>query len=115
MAAAARDEDFEIALGGRTQLQFAPDTARVRRRGASRERGRTRLPSRRSRGDARRSAAAIEAAAPGVSITVDESTILPFLEEFDGAPLDAAVGPISWTPLAEGVRQTIDRLKGWDG
>ena len=29
MAAAARGEDSQIAFGGRTQLQFAPDTARV--------------------------------------------------------------------------------------
>jgi hypothetical protein len=56
-------------------------------------------------------AAAIEVAAPDVSITVDEDTILPFPEEFDGAPLDEALGGISWTPLHEGVRATVERLR----
>jgi len=44
-------------------------------------------------------------------MSVDEETILPFPSEFDGSALDAAVGPISWTPLREGVRQTIERLR----
>jgi hypothetical protein len=60
-------------------------------------------------------AAAAEAAAPGVSIWVDEETILPFPEEFDGAPLEQAIGPIAWTPLADGVRRTIDRLRAVRG
>ena len=112
MAAAAAGEDFEIAFGGRTQLQFAPDTARVF------------IAAARAATDGARAfnlggpaaalaetARAIEAAAPGVSIGVDEQTILPFPEEFDGAPLEEAIGPIGWTPLADGVRQTIDRLR----
>jgi len=41
--------------------------------------------------------------------------ILPFPDEFDGRELDAAIGPISWTPLAEGVRRTIDRLRDAPG
>ncbi len=60
-------------------------------------------------------ARAIEAAAPGVTIGVDEQTILPFPEEFDGAPLETAIGPIAWTPLADGVRQTVDRLRAAQG
>ena len=48
---------------------------------------------------------------PGVSITVDEDTILPFPEEFDGAPLDEAFGGISWTPLQAGVAATVERLR----
>jgi nucleoside-diphosphate-sugar epimerase len=112
MAAAAAGEDYEISFGGRTQLQFAPDTARVFIAAA-----------RAATADARafhlggpavtlaETAAAIEEAAPGVSVTVDEETILPFPEEFDGAALDAALGGISWTPLQEGVRATVDRLR----
>jgi hypothetical protein len=46
-----------------------------------------------------------------VSIAVDEETILPFPEEFDGAALAEALGGISWTPLLEGVRATVDRLR----
>ena len=116
MAAAAAGEDFEIAFGGRTQLQFAPDTARVF------------IAAARAATDGARAfnlggpastlaeaARAIEAAAPGVSIGVDEQTILPFPEEFDGGPLDDAIGAIGWTPLADGVRQTVDRLRAAQG
>ena len=103
MAAAAAGEDYRIAFGGRTQMQFAPDTARVFIAAA-----------RAATEDARvfhlggpavslaEVAAAIEEAAPGVSISVDEETILPFPEEFDGAPLDEALGGIEWTPLQDG-------------
>jgi nucleoside-diphosphate-sugar epimerase len=116
MAAAAAGEDYRIAFGGRTQLQFAPDTARVF------------IASARAATEGAQvfhlggpavslteTAAAIEAAAPGVSITVEEDNILPFPEEFDGAPLEQAIGPINWTPLGDGVRQTIDRLRAVQG
>ena len=113
MAAAAAGEGSEISFGGRTQLQFAPDTARVFIAAA-----------RAATADARvfhlggpavslaEVATAIEAAAPGVSVSVDEETILPFPEEFDGTALAEALGGISWTPLQEGVRATVERLKG---
>jgi hypothetical protein len=50
-----------------------------------------------------------------VTIRVDEQTILPFPEEFDGAPLEDAIGPIEWTPLGDGVKRTIDRLRAGQG
>jgi UDP-glucuronate 4-epimerase len=112
MAAAAAGEDYRMTFGGRTQLQYAPDTARVFIAAA-----------RAATADARvfhlggpvvslaEVASAIEAVAPGVSITVDEETLLPFPDEFDGAPLDAALGGISWTPLAEGIAATLERLR----
>ncbi|MCW2974937.1 MAG: NAD-dependent epimerase/dehydratase [Actinomycetia bacterium] len=116
MAAAAEGEDFRIAFGGRTQLQFAPDTARVF------------VAAARAATDGARTfhlggpaetiadaARAIEAAAPGVAIAVDEETILPFPDEFDGAPLEEAIGRIAWTPLADGVRQTIETLRASSG
>ena len=53
----------------------------------------------------------IEGVVPGVAITVDEETLLPFPEEFDGTPLEAALGGISWTPLEEGVNATVRRLQ----
>jgi nucleoside-diphosphate-sugar epimerase len=111
MAAAARGEDATIAFGGRTQLQLAVDTARVfvaAARAASEGARAYHLG-----GPAVRIAdvaAAIEGVA-GVTVTVDEETVLPFPEEFDGHALDEAVGPIRWTPLADGVRQTIERLR----
>jgi UDP-glucuronate 4-epimerase len=112
MAAAARGEDSRIGFGGRTQLQFAPDAGRVFVAAA-----RAAIEGARAfhlGGPAvamDECAAAIEAAAPGVSISVDRDTILPFPEEFDGGPLEEAIGPITWTPLAEGVRRTIERLR----
>ena len=112
MAAAAMGEDYRIPFGGRTQLQFAPDAARVF------------IDSARAATEGARvfhlggpvvsiveTAREIEAAAPGVTIGVDDQTILPFPEEFDGSALEAALGPISRTPLRDGVRQTVDRLR----
>jgi UDP-glucuronate 4-epimerase len=116
MAAAAAGEDFEIAFGGRTQLQFAPDTARVFIAAArAADAGARAFNLGGPASTLAEAARAIEASAPGVSISVAEQTILPFPEEFDGAPLEEAVGPIAWTPLAEGVRQTVDRLRAAQG
>jgi len=111
MAAAARGEDSQIAFGGRTQLQFAPDAARVFVAAARAATEGARVFN--LGGPAvslAETARAIEAAAH-VSCTVDEETLLPFPDEFDNGTLEDAVGPISWTPLAEGVRLTIDRLR----
>jgi UDP-glucuronate 4-epimerase len=115
MAAAARGEGSEIAFGGRTQLQFAPDAARAFVAAARAATDGARVfhlggPAVTIAATAR----AIEAAA-NVEVSVDESTLLPFPEEFDGRELDAAIGPISWTPLEEGVRRTIDRLRDAPG
>jgi nucleoside-diphosphate-sugar epimerase len=112
MAAAAAGEDYRIAFGGRTQLQYAPDTARVFIAAA---RAATEGAEVFHLGGPVVSltevAAAIEDVVPGVSITVDEDTILPFPEEFDGAPLEEALGGIEWTPLREGVSATVERLR----
>ena len=51
----------------------------------------------------------------GVPISVDDTTQLPFPEEFDGSALEAAVGPIEWTPLEDGIQQTIATLRGVGG
>ena len=116
MAAAAAGEDFEIAFGGRTQLQSAPDTARVFIAAArAADAGARAFNLGGPASTLTEAARAIEAAAPGVAIGVDEQTILPFPKEFDGAPLEDAIGPIAWTPLADGVRQTVDRLRAAQG
>ena len=116
MAAAAEGNDFEVAFGGRTQLQFAPDTARVFVAAARAATEGARVfhlggPAETLADVAR----TIEAATPGVTIGVDEETILPFPEEFDGAALEEAIGAIRWTPLADGVRQTIEKLQAFSG
>jgi nucleoside-diphosphate-sugar epimerase len=55
---------------------------------------------------------AITAAAPesAGSITA-ETNQLPFPDEYDGAPLDQAVGPIGWRSFVDGTRQTIEQFK----
>jgi UDP-glucuronate 4-epimerase len=115
MAAAARGEDARIAFGGRTQMQFAPDAGRVFVAAA-----RAAVTGARVfhlGGPAvtiAETAAAIEDAS-GAHVEVDEGTRLPFPEEFDGSALDEALGGISWTPLGDGVRQTIERLRAVPG
>jgi len=112
MAAAAAGEDYRISFGGRTQLQFAPDTARVFVAVARAATEGARVfhlggPA----VSLAEVAEAIEAAVPGSTISVDEETILPFPEEFDGAPLEVVLGGIEWTPLLEGVSATVERLR----
>ena len=115
MAAAARGESGEIAFGGRTQLQFAPDAARVMVAAArAAETGASVFHLGGPAVPLADAAAAIEAAS-GVAVTVDEDSRLPFPEEFDGAPLEHVVGTIRWTPLEEGVRRTIERLRAAPG
>jgi UDP-glucuronate 4-epimerase len=111
MAAAARGEDFQIAFGGRTQLQFAPDTARVFVAAARAATEGARVFNLGGPAVAVKDAAEAVEALANVSCTVDEDTLLPFPEEFDNGTLEDAVGPISWTPLAEGVRLTIEQLR----
>ena len=114
--AKAPADGYQIAFGGRSQLQLASDTARAFVAAARAATDGARVfhlggPAETIADVAR----AIEAAAPGVSIGVDEQTLLPFPEEFDGAPLEEAIGPIGWTPIADGVRQTIDALRAAPG
>jgi UDP-glucuronate 4-epimerase len=55
---------------------------------------------------------AIEAAAPEMAGKVTfEPTPLFTPEGVDGSPLEAAIGPISWRPLADGVRQTMEHVR----
>jgi UDP-glucuronate 4-epimerase len=55
---------------------------------------------------------AITAAAPeSAGMITAESNQLPFPDEYDGAPLDQAVGPIGWRSFVDGTRQTIDLFK----
>ena len=115
MAAAAAGDDYEIAFGGRTQLQFAPDAARAFVAAARAASEGARVFNLGGPAVALTEAAAEIEAAAGVSVAVDVETILPLPEALDGSALDAAVGPISWTPLRDGVRRTIDRLRAVQG
>ena len=55
---------------------------------------------------------AIAAAAPESAGTITaESNQLPFPDEYDGRPLDQAVGVVGWRSFADGARQTISDFK----
>jgi nucleoside-diphosphate-sugar epimerase len=113
MAAAARGEVYAMRWGGRCQLQFAPDTAAIFIAAARAEHDGAAVfnlggPS----SHARDVVAAIEAAAPEAAGRITfEDIQLPFPEEMDDGGLEDVVGPIRWTPLAEGTRRTIDAYR----
>jgi nucleoside-diphosphate-sugar epimerase len=113
MAAAARGEAYAMRWGGRCQLQYAEDAARIFIAAARANHDGAAVfnlggPS------AHMSdvVAAIEAAAPEAAGAIRyEDVQLPFPEEMDDGGLEAVVGPIAWTPLAEGTRRTIEHYR----
>jgi UDP-glucuronate 4-epimerase len=110
MEAAARGDGYEMRWGGRCQLQFAPDAARIFIAAArSGHRGAAVFNLGGPSSHASDVVSAIEAAAPEVAgrITYDDVQ-LPFPEEMEEGALEDVVGPIEWTTLREGTRQTIE-------
>ena len=110
MEAAARGEGYEMRWGGRCQLQFAADAARIFIAAArSGHRGAAIFNLGGPSSHASDVVNAIEAAAPDVAgrITFDDVQ-LPFPEEMEEGDLEKVVGPIEWTTLREGTRQTIE-------
>jgi hypothetical protein len=106
MAATVRGERYEIPFGGRAQFQYAPEAAAMFI-GAARSPG-DGATVRNLGGPSDHVAdviAAIEAAAPEASetITYKEDVLLALPEHME------AERPVS-TPLAQGVRETIDLL-----
>jgi UDP-glucuronate 4-epimerase len=110
MEAAARGDGYEMRWGGRCQLQFAPDAARIFIAAArSGHRGAAVFNLGGPSSHASDVVSAIEAAAPEVAgrITYDDVQ-LPFPEEMEEGALEDVVGPIEWTTLHDGTRQTIE-------
>jgi len=113
MAAAARGESFEIAYGGTAQYDYAPDVgkafalaARAARDGAHV----ANFPGEPS--SMTEVVSAIEAAAPEATSAItwrDEP--LPFPESLDSRLLEQLLGPLSHTPLSEGVARTVERFR----
>jgi UDP-glucuronate 4-epimerase len=112
MAAAARGEPFEIGFGGTVQYDFAPDVGRafaLASRAASDGADVANFP-----GEVASTAevvAAIEAASPeaaGRITWVGER--LPFPETLEATALERLIGPLPHTPLAHGVRRTIEHF-----
>ena len=110
MEAAARGEGYEMRWGGRCQLQYAADAARIFIAAARAEQHGAAVfnlggPS----SHASDVVSAIEVAAPEVEgrVTFDDVQ-LPFPEEMEAGGLEDVVGQIEWTTLQEGTRQTIE-------
>lgn len=113
MAAAARGEPYAMRWGGRTQLQYAADAARIFIAAARAEHEGAAVfnlggPS----AHMSEVVAAIDAAAPEMSGRITfEDVQLPFPEKMDSGGLEDVIGPIEWTPLEEGTRATIEHYR----
>jgi nucleoside-diphosphate-sugar epimerase len=113
MAAAARGEGFTIAYSGTAQYDFAPDVGRafaLAARAATDGAHVANFPGEPS--TMQEVVEAIEASAPDVAgrIVWDEGQ-LPFPESLQGNLLERLVGPRPRTPLANGVRQTVEHFR----
>jgi UDP-glucuronate 4-epimerase len=113
MAAAARGEGFTIAYGGTAQYDFAPDVGRafaLAARAATDGAHVANFPGEPS--TMQEVVVAIEASAPDVAAKIVwEEGQLPFPESLQGNLLELLVGPLPRTPLADGVRQTVERFR----
>jgi nucleoside-diphosphate-sugar epimerase len=113
MLSAAVGRPYHISFGGTSVYHHAADVARVFIKAA-----RTRLEGAPvynfggSTAHMREIVAAIDAAVPEMAgkITFAQDA-LSGPTEIDKSVLNAALGPIEWRPLAEGVRQTVEQLR----
>ena len=113
MAAAARGEGYEMRWGGRCQLQYAADAAHIFVSAARAEHDGASVfnlggPS----SHMTEVVAAIEAVSPELAgLVTFEDVQLPFPEEMDAGRLQEVIGPMEWTPLEEGTRETIEHYR----
>jgi UDP-glucuronate 4-epimerase len=113
MAAAARGEAYAMRWGGRCQLQYAADAARIFIAAARAEHeGAAAFNLGGPSSHMSEVVAAIDAVAPEMSgrITFDDVQ-LPFPKEMESGGLEEVIGPIAWTPLEEGTRETIEHYR----
>jgi nucleoside-diphosphate-sugar epimerase len=114
MAAAARGEGYTIAYGGTAQYDYAPDVGRafaLAGRSATDGAQVANVPGVPS--TMQEVVDAIEAAAPEAAGKIFwEEGQLPFPESLDGRLLERLVGPLTPTPLADGVRATVEHYRG---
>jgi UDP-glucuronate 4-epimerase len=113
MEAAARGDGYTIAYGGTAQYDFAPDVGRafaLAARSATDGAHVANFPGVPS--TMQEVVDAIEASAPAVAGRVFwEEGQLPFPEALEGRKLERLIGPITPTPLADGVRATIEHFR----
>jgi UDP-glucuronate 4-epimerase len=113
MAAAARGEGFDIQYGGTVQYDFAADVGEAFVQAAQAAADGAHVAN--FPGGAwsiEDMVAAIETAAPDIAgrITWVEQS-LPFPESLEATLLERLVGPVTHTPLAQGVRRTIEQYR----
>ncbi len=120
MVAAAVGKPYHISYGGTTVFQYAADAARVFIRAARvgagsprpYEHGAPVFNLGGSTAHMQQIVTAIEEAAPEVAGQITfEPVSLPIPERIDDSALNAALGPIEWIPLMEGVQQTIAHFR----
>jgi UDP-glucuronate 4-epimerase len=113
MEAAARGQGYTIAYGGTAQYDFAPDVGRafaLAARTAPEGAHVANFPGVPS--TMQDVVDAIESAAPAVAGKVFwEEGQLPFPEALEGRQLERLIGPISTTPLVDGVHATIEHYR----
>jgi nucleoside-diphosphate-sugar epimerase len=113
MAAAARGDGHTIAYGGTAQYDYAPDVGRAFAIAARSARDGAHVANYPGVPSTMQEVVdAIEAPAPAVAGRVSwEEGQLPFPEALEGRLLERLIGPIRHTPLAEGVRATIEHFR----
>lgn len=113
MSAAARTEGYRMRFGGRCQLQYAADAARIFIAAARAEhRGAAVFNLGGPSSHMSDVVAAIETAVPEVAgLVAFDDVQLPFPEEMEAGALEDVVGQIEWTPLADGTRLTIEHYR----
>lgn len=111
MLAAALGQPYHIPYGGRSMYQYADDTARIFIRSA-----RTAFQGAdvfNLRGSVVRMSeivSAVQSVEPNARITFDDKQ-LPFPEEMEDAALASVLGGLDYTPLEQGVAETITIFK----
>ena len=113
MAAAARDDEYEIAFGGTAQYDYAPDVGRafaLAARAATDGAQVANFPG--VPATIVEVVDAIVAAAPAVAgrITWQEEQ-LPFPQSLQANALQRLVGPLPHTPLVDGARLTVEHFR----
>ena len=111
--AAAMGKSYHIPFGGRSAYQYADDVARIFIQASRADfQGADVFNLRSSVARMSEIITAIEAAEPGSKgqITFDDKP-LPFPEDMDDSSLVSALGTLPYTPLNEGVAQTVNIFK----
>lgn len=113
MVAAAAGKPFHIPFSGRQALQYADDTARLFIQAARAPfEGAAVFNLRGSVAEMEEIVAAIEAAEPAARGQISfDGPPLPFPAEYDDSGLRAALGAPPFTPLAEGVAESVAIFK----